>query len=440
VGTYQLTNLRRDDFDSVQLSIRQRFSGQYEWMLASTRSRAVSNALIDLAGREPLQVLPYLAPMPWDTPARLVGWAYLPLPWKNWAFSLLSDVRSGYPYSVRDSYGLVQGSVNSFRYPQNFDLNLAIERIVTFRGRRFALRGGVNNLTNHLNATAVNNVAGAPDFQKFLGAEGRHFVVRIRFFGAAENPSGGPRPKPKAETSPAPESGPHPAASVYGNTGLWKVFTADTLTPHQIVVSTWYDRINRNPGELVVSTLGFGGAIGITSRLELGASFEAHRDVTTGCPDELSFGRRRLAISAAKHSALRPRFRTGVRQQHGSSTALPSQPIWWSHGCGWLLRSISLCRPRALGSAAGDLFFGLKTAILSESKGAGFGLAIRPYFDLPIHKAITFLETHPVGTADLAGRSRRNCEQEHWRHGRAIPECRLPLRQPTDACQRVPSS
>jgi len=57
--------------------------------------------------------------------------------------------------------------------------------MVTLRGYRFALRGGMDNVTNQSNATAVNNVTGAPQFLQFLGDEGRHFVVRIRFFGRA---------------------------------------------------------------------------------------------------------------------------------------------------------------------------------------------------------------------------------------------------------------
>jgi hypothetical protein len=43
----------------------------------------------------------------------------------------------------------------------------------------------MNNITDRLNPTAVNNVVGAPGFRQFYGAEGRHFVVRIRFFGRA---------------------------------------------------------------------------------------------------------------------------------------------------------------------------------------------------------------------------------------------------------------
>jgi hypothetical protein len=184
-GVYQLTNLRRDDYDSVSVTIHQSLAGQYEWMASYTHSRALSNAVIDPNVAQPLQVLADLAPMPWDAPNRLLAWAYLPLPWKNWAVSVLTDMRTGFPFSVREPSGLIAGPVDSYRYPLNFDLNLAIERMVTFHGYRFALRGGVDNLTDRANSTAVNNVTGTAQFLQFLGDEGRHFVVRVRFFGRA---------------------------------------------------------------------------------------------------------------------------------------------------------------------------------------------------------------------------------------------------------------
>lgn len=189
-GVYQLTNLRRDDYDSVQVAVRQKLSGQYEWMVSYTRSRAVSNAVLDPNTAQPLQVLPNLVPMPWDAPNRLLAFAYLPLPQgyrftKNWAVSVLADMRTGFPFSVRDPTGIIVGGVDSYRYPLNFDLNIAIERMVALRGYRFALRGGVDNATNQANPTQVNNIVGTPQFLQFLGDEGRHYVVRIRFFGRA---------------------------------------------------------------------------------------------------------------------------------------------------------------------------------------------------------------------------------------------------------------
>src|SRR5262249_28944344 len=88
-GIYQLTNLRRDDFDSVQFSIRQPSPEQYEWMAASPHPPAKPTLLTNLTAPEPLQVLPYFAAMPWDAPNRLLSWTYLPLPWKNWSMSAL---------------------------------------------------------------------------------------------------------------------------------------------------------------------------------------------------------------------------------------------------------------------------------------------------------------------------------------------------------------
>lgn len=188
-GVYELQNLRRDDYDSVQFSVHQTFSGQYEWRLSYTRSRAVSNALLDSNAAEPLAILPALVPMPWDAPNRLLGWAYLPLPIqkkkKVWSLAVMVDARSGFPFSIQQADGTISGTVDSHRYPFNFDLNLAIERIITLHRYRFALRLGADNLTNSKNPSAVENVIGAPTFLQFLGDEGRHFVVRIRFFGHA---------------------------------------------------------------------------------------------------------------------------------------------------------------------------------------------------------------------------------------------------------------
>ncbi|MBV8818951.1 MAG: hypothetical protein JO022_11385 [Acidobacteriaceae bacterium] len=410
-GIYQLTSLRRDDFDSIRLSVRQTFSGQYEWMAAYTHSRAVSNALLDPSSPEPLQILSSLRPMPWDAPNRVLAFTYLPLPWKNWNVAALANLRSGFPYSVRDETGLVAGGVsgvNAYRYPLNFDLNLAIERMITLRGYRFALRGGVNNLTNQLNATAVGNVEGAPNFGQFLGREGRHYVVRLRFLGftrttAVKTHRTASAAAQPVEAPPESEKG-TPAASIYGNTGLWKVLNADTLAPHQLVASAWYDRINRNPGALVISTAGVGAAYGVTSLLEFGFSFEGNREVTTGRADQLSLGQQALGYFGTKSPGAKP---FGYELMPGSSIVpqlrSPATPYGALTGAAGYYNLYPFAGFVSSGSALGDAIFGLKIRLLSESKGAPVSLAVRPYFDLPIEKAISFQLTHPVGTADLQG-------------------------------------
>jgi hypothetical protein len=183
-GIYALTNSRRDRYDSIQITVRQRLSGQFEWMASYTRSRAVSSAVLDLSMDQPFQVLDNLGPLPWDAPNRFLAWAYLPVPrTKNWAIALLCEAHDGFPFSVVDETGRVVGGVDAHRYPVKFDLNVHIERRFTFYGYRLALRAGFNNITDHANPSAVNNTLGAPNYLQFLDHEGRHLVVRIRVFG-----------------------------------------------------------------------------------------------------------------------------------------------------------------------------------------------------------------------------------------------------------------
>jgi len=183
VDIFSLSNLRADRYHSLEFTIRQAFAGQFEWMASYVRSSAVSTAVFNQNVDLPFNVSNNFGPMPWDSPNRFLSWAYLPLPWKKWSISYLLDVRSGFPFSVQDAAGNLIGPANSFRFPLNLDLNLHIERRFEFRGHRFALRVGANNLTNHKNPTGVYNTLGAPQFMQFLGDEGRHFVLRIRFFG-----------------------------------------------------------------------------------------------------------------------------------------------------------------------------------------------------------------------------------------------------------------
>lgn len=184
-GIYQLTNLRRDVYDEVALTVKQTFGDQYGWLASYVRSRALSNAVLDVSVDQPLQLLDTLAHMPWDAPNRVLAWGYFPLPFKNWAIAFLADYRTGFPFAVTDFSDTVVGPIDSHRFLSNFDFNLHIERRFVFRGYRFALRVGANNLTDSRNPTAAGTVIGSPQYLQFFGDEGRHFVVRIRMFGRA---------------------------------------------------------------------------------------------------------------------------------------------------------------------------------------------------------------------------------------------------------------
>jgi Carboxypeptidase regulatory-like domain len=180
---YQLQNARKDIYDSVEVRLRQPFGKKYEWTASYTRSRAYSNAVVDVTVDQPMLISSDVGRLPWDSPNRFLSWGYLPTPFQNWAIAYLFEVRSGFPFSVVDPIGNVAGAPNSNRYPNYQSLNLHVEWTTHLLGYRFALRGGFNNITDHNNYTVVNNTAGAPNFLTFYGSTGRHFVLRIRWLG-----------------------------------------------------------------------------------------------------------------------------------------------------------------------------------------------------------------------------------------------------------------
>jgi hypothetical protein len=144
----------------------------------------VSNAVLDLSVDQPLQVLANNSgPLAWDAPNRFVSWAYLPTKWRNWSIAYSMEARTGLPYSVVNDAGEVLG-VQSQRLPFFFALNLYPEWKFRLLGERWALRLGINNITNHENPTIAQTVPGMP--VAFYGSEGRHFVFRLRWLGRGQ--------------------------------------------------------------------------------------------------------------------------------------------------------------------------------------------------------------------------------------------------------------
>ena len=191
-------------------------------------------------------------------------------------------------------------------------------------------------------------------------------------------------------------------AGILGNTGLWKVVTPDALEPGKVSASAWYDRIHRNPGDLTASTTGFSAAVGIGRRFELGTAFEANKRVLVGQQDQLSFGQQALGFFGNKTpgslplpgelmpgSSLLPQLR---------SPATPNGSLTGAAGYYNLLPFAGLVHE---GDGIGLVTAAVKWNILSQTRGAPVGFAVRGHFDVPIRKGIDYLLTHPVGTADL---------------------------------------
>jgi hypothetical protein len=183
---FELTNLRRDLHNSLSVTVHQPFGTDYSWMANYTRSRTLSNAVVDISVDQRWQVGDNVGPVSWDSPHRLLSWGYLPGWNPEWAFAYLLDIRSGFPFSVVRDSGAVVGAVNSHRFPTYFELNLHLERKLRLGGHRFAIRAGVNNVTKALNASGVNNVLDSPNFLRYHGSPGRHGVFRLRWLRKGE--------------------------------------------------------------------------------------------------------------------------------------------------------------------------------------------------------------------------------------------------------------
>ena len=180
---YTLTNQRQDQYDSAEITLRQPLKGRFEWMVSYTRSRAASNAVIERTIDQPLSISLDSGPLPWNAPNRLLSWGYLPAWGRSWAIAYLLDWHSGLPFSIQDPYGQLVGTVDDHRFRQFFELNLFIERQLSVRGYRVALRGGFNNITGHSNPNVVDNVVGGPTYLQQYGGQARALNFRLRFLG-----------------------------------------------------------------------------------------------------------------------------------------------------------------------------------------------------------------------------------------------------------------
>jgi Carboxypeptidase regulatory-like domain/TonB dependent receptor-like, beta-barrel len=179
---FQLTNDGQDRYDALQIVLRRAFKGNYAILVAYTRSRARSNAVLDPRIDNPVFGQQAGGPLPWDAPNHLITWGWMPLI-KKFDFTYSLDWRSGFPFSVVNEQQRLVGDLNSHRFPAYFTLNTHLERHFSLFSYYLALRAGFNNVTNRQNPTVVNNNVDSPQFLTFGGTEHRTFTGRIRFLG-----------------------------------------------------------------------------------------------------------------------------------------------------------------------------------------------------------------------------------------------------------------
>ena len=183
---YQLQNFKRDSYHSVEISLSRTLLATHRWFLSYTCSRARSNAALDLDTDDPVLFSDISGRLPWDVPHRLVSWASFPIG-KNTSVAFFAEWRDGFPFSIHEDNGQQVGQINSWRLPRHFNLNIHLQRELTFLGHQWSLRPGVDNVTNRPNYNLVNNNVASPQFHNLFGRSPRKLVVRLRWLGKAEN-------------------------------------------------------------------------------------------------------------------------------------------------------------------------------------------------------------------------------------------------------------
>jgi Carboxypeptidase regulatory-like domain len=181
-GVFQLSPTKKGRYDSLDASARKAFANGHQVFISYTRSAARSNAVIDFSLENPVFGPQAAGSFPWDSPNRLISWGWLPLR-KQFEGGYWLEWRDGYPFGSVNQNQQRVGPPGSRRFPAYFSLNLSVERRIRLFGLQWAVRAGLDNITNRHNPTVVNNNVDSPDYLSFAGVQNRALVARLRLLG-----------------------------------------------------------------------------------------------------------------------------------------------------------------------------------------------------------------------------------------------------------------
>jgi outer membrane receptor for ferrienterochelin and colicin len=181
-GNYELlfNNSGESLYKAVELSLDRPIRNDIRIVTSYIYSESLARPSISLDFPDPAVDAVGLVDTDWNARNRLISWGYFPFFFHtNAAYAVES--RSGFPYSVMDELGRLEGGYNTERYPAFFTMNASVEKeIPAPRGKRLALRLGVVNLMNRFNPTFVDNDIDSPTFGSFSNSSGRNFIGRLR--------------------------------------------------------------------------------------------------------------------------------------------------------------------------------------------------------------------------------------------------------------------
>jgi hypothetical protein len=182
-GTFLLQDTRKDRYRSATFTLRQIFSEGTQVFGAYTRSRAHSNQVLNPTLGSIFFTAQQSAPLAWDAPNRFLTWGWTPTHIWKIQFSYFFEYRTGYPYSIVNLQQQLVGPPNASRFPDYYNLNLALERKFALRGYLWAARIEMVNAFDHKNPNVVVNNINAPNFGQLSGGQRRAFTARVRFAG-----------------------------------------------------------------------------------------------------------------------------------------------------------------------------------------------------------------------------------------------------------------
>ena len=182
VRLIELRDVKRDRYDALHGTLRWTPRESAALFAAYVRSRARSNAVLDFTPETLVFGSQGGGPLPWDAPNRFLLWGWVPLP-ERFTLAYTLEWRDGYPFIVVNGEQRIVEPPNRRRLPSYFSLNLHVERRFHLFGLQWALRAGFNNVTNHPNASTVNNNVDSPQFLALGGLQRRAFVGRLRLLG-----------------------------------------------------------------------------------------------------------------------------------------------------------------------------------------------------------------------------------------------------------------
>src|SRR5580700_3819976 len=190
-GNFFLENQRDDRYYAFTVSLRHRFRQRYEIFGAYTRSRARTNQVFDFSVDLPVLSQQLPGPFPWDTPNRFVGYGVVPffkLPIVHKVDLVYSaEARTGLPVNATLETGEIYppDPPGTFRFPTYYTVNLEFEKRIHFFGRRWAVRAGFDNITNHPDPLLSNGIINPPTqpVPIFIDGNGRALDGRIQYLG-----------------------------------------------------------------------------------------------------------------------------------------------------------------------------------------------------------------------------------------------------------------